>query len=117
MKGSTKQAAKDIAKKKNLVMLCATLYQSEKEKMKRNGCSSVPDGTLIKIIAEETEKAGLSTNSIPLDTVRSRVKRGNLAALNANQLSPISDIEPFICQFCICLGKMGSPLTKKPSLS
>jgi hypothetical protein len=27
--------------------------------MKRNGCSLVPDGTLIKIIAEETEKAGL----------------------------------------------------------
>jgi hypothetical protein len=27
-------------------------------------------------------------------------------------VSPISDIEPIICEFCICLGKMGKPLTK-----
>jgi len=27
-------------------------------------------------------------------------------------LSPIHDVEPTLCDFCICLGKMGNPLTK-----
>ncbi len=29
-----------------------------------------------------------------------------------NQLSPIRELEPIICDFCIHLGKMGRPLTK-----
>jgi hypothetical protein len=43
---------------------------------------------------------------------RSNVKRGNLDAFNANKISPIHDVKPTICQFCIRLGKMGCPLTK-----
>ncbi len=40
------------------------------------------------------------------------MKLGNLDAFNANQISPIHDVEPTIRQFCIRLGKMGNPLTK-----
>jgi hypothetical protein len=51
-------------------------------------------------------------NFISLETVRSRGKRGNLDAFNPSQQSPIIDIKPVLCQFCICLGKMGNPLKK-----
>ncbi len=61
----------------------------------------------MKIIKEDSEKAGLRENSISLETVRSRVKRGNLDAFNPSQQSSIKDIEP-----SIWLGKMGNPLTK-----
>ena len=53
-----------------------------------------------------------SAQSISIETVRIRVKRGNLDGFNPSQQSPIKDIEPVICQFCIYLGKMGRPLTK-----
>jgi hypothetical protein len=66
----------------------------------------------MRIIKEELEKAGLVENSTSLETVRSRVKRGNLDAFNPSQQSPIKDIEPVLCKFCIRLGKMGDPLIK-----
>jgi hypothetical protein len=55
---------------------------------------------------------GLSLNSISADTIRSRIKRGNLGAENKNQISPLHDVEPLILEFCIRLAKMGRPLTK-----
>jgi len=48
--------------------------------------------TLKKIITEEIEKSGVPTNSISLETVRCRVKGGNLDAFNPSQQSPIRDI-------------------------
>ena len=60
----------------------------------------------MRIIKEETEKAGLTENWISLETVRSRVKRGNLDAFNPSQQSPIKDIEPVLCKFCIRTGKL-----------
>ncbi len=72
------------------------MYNKKKE-AERSG-SFVPNGMLKKIITEETEKSGVIANSISLETVRSRVKRGNLDAFNPSQQSPIRDIEPLICQ-------------------
>jgi len=95
-----------------LVTKCAISYQKKIDEAKKAGLANVPNGTLKKIVNKEEEKAGLSVNTISLDTVRSRVKRGNLSAYNENQQSPILDIEPLICEFCIHLGKMVRPLTK-----
>jgi hypothetical protein len=50
----------------------------------KSGLPNVPSGTLKKIINEEEEKAGLSVNTISIDTIRSRIKRGNLAGFNKN---------------------------------
>jgi hypothetical protein len=55
---------------------------------------------------------GLSIDSISLDTIRSRVKRGNPEAIMTSKQSPITELEPIICEFCIHLAKMGRPLTK-----
>jgi hypothetical protein len=64
-----------------------------------------------KIVTEEVEKAGLETNSISLETIRSQVKRDNVTAYNPFEMPLIANIEPIICDFCIRLGKMGEPLT------
>ena len=112
-KARQKKAVKRKAKlKDDLVTKCAISYQEKIDEAKKAELANVPNGTLKKIVNEEEEKAGLSVNTISLDTVRSRVKRGNLSAYNENQQSPILDIEPLICEFCIRLGKMGRPLTK-----
>jgi hypothetical protein len=112
-KGTTKKAIRENAQSiDELVTKCAVLYDDKIKEAKKAGLSYVPNGTLKKIISEEEEKAGLSVNTISLDTVRSRVKRCNLTAFNKNQQSPIFQIEPIICEFCIRLGKMGRPLTK-----
>jgi hypothetical protein len=111
-KGSTKEAAKQrITTRKEVVKRCATLYNQKKREAKHSG-SSIPNGMLKKIITGETEKSGVTTNSISLETVQSRVKPGNLDAFNPSQQSQFRDIKPITCQFCIYLGKMGKPLTK-----
>jgi hypothetical protein len=110
-KGSKKNSAKENEeRKKALVTTCATLFNEEKTKAKKAG-TLVPNGVLQNIIDEESKKQAYLTLA-SLDTIRSRVKQGNLDAFNANQISLIHDVEPTICQFCIRLAKMGNPLTK-----
>jgi len=112
-KGSTKSSkSEESEKEKEALFRCASLYKRAIDDAKKLGHASVPNGTLKSIVLAEEEKLGLSVNTISLHTVRSRVNRGNLDAFNLNQVSPISDIEPIICEFCIRLGKMGKPLTK-----
>ena len=93
-KGSTKKAKKEkVILEKNLVTRCTILYQNKLDEAKRSGLPNVPSGTLKKIINEEGEKAGLSVNTISIDAIRSRIKRGNLAGFNENLLSPIHSID------------------------
>ncbi len=81
-KGSTvaAKAAKENTREET-VTRCAILYNEEREKAIKAGLK-VPDGTLKRIINEEEIKAGLENNSICLDTIRNRVKRGNLEEFN-----------------------------------
>ncbi len=112
-KGLTKKAKKGkVILEKNLVTRCTILNQNKLNEAKRSGLSDVPSGTLKMIINEEEEKAGLSVNTISIDTIRIRIKRGNLAGFNESLQSPIHSIKPLICEFCIRLGKMGCPITK-----
>jgi len=111
-KGSTAQAKVEEKKKMDdVVTKCSLLYFKEREKAKKLR-TNVPDGTLKRIVQEEEEKAGLASNSISLDTIRSRVKRGNPTAYNPTETPPIAELEPMLCDLCIRLGKMGQPLTK-----
>jgi hypothetical protein len=88
------------------------LYNEKINEAKKAGLRFVPNGTLKKLVNEEEDKAGLAVNTIALETVRSRIKRGNLTAYNKNQQSLITDIKPIIVEFCIHLRKMGCPMTK-----
>ena len=72
------------------------LYKKTIEEVRKKGFTNVPNGTLKKLVNDEEEKAGLSINSISLDTIRSRVKRGNPEAYCESKLSPIRDLEPLL---------------------
>ena len=105
-KGSTKQAKKENAHRlEELITKCAIIYDEKLKEAKKAGLCFIPNGTLKKIVNEEEVNSGLSVNTISLETVRSRVKRGSLTAYNKNQQSPINKIEPIIVEFCIRLRK------------
>jgi hypothetical protein len=88
-KGSTAQAKVEEKKKMDdVVTQCAFLYCQAREKAKKLG-TNVPDGTLKRIVEKEEEKAGLASNSVSLDTIRSRVKRGNPTAYNPTETPPL----------------------------
>jgi hypothetical protein len=64
-----------FAKQNETVTKCAFLFKSAIEEATKAGLTNVPNGMLRKNVNNEEEiKAGLSVNSISLDTVRSRVK-------------------------------------------
>ncbi len=64
------------------------LYHNKREKARKNG-TNVPDGMLKRLVLEEEEeKAGLTSNSVSLDIIRSRVKRGKLTAYNPTETPP-----------------------------
>jgi hypothetical protein len=44
------------------------------------------------------------------------VKRGNITAFNTQQASPVSEIEPILCEFCIQLAKMETKIANKISV-
>jgi hypothetical protein len=111
-KGSTVRGkAADRKKRDDVLAQCALLYHQERGKARKNA-TNVPDGFLKRLVLEEEEETRLASNSISLDTIRSRVKRGNLTAYNPTETPPIDDIEAILCDICIRPGKMGQPLTK-----
>ncbi len=113
-KGSTKAAAEKMnALVKESITTAAILYNNAFEEARKSGKKAVPKGTLDKIVSDVETEAGLSKNSISLETVRSRIKRGNPGAIRTCSLSPIAGLEPLIVEFCIRLAKIGDPLTKK----
>ncbi len=98
---------------KESVTTAAIRYNEALKKARNAGKKVVPKGTLEKIVSDVETEAGLSKNNISLETVRSRIKRGNLDATKTYSISPIADLEPLIVEFCIRLAKIGDPLTKK----
>jgi hypothetical protein len=73
-KGSKTNLVKENEKKKGaLVTKCATLFHEAKVNAKKKD-TVVPNGMLQKNIDEGSKKSGLSTVSLSLEPVRSRVK-------------------------------------------
>ncbi len=94
-KGSTKATAEKInAIVKESVTTAAILYNKVFEEAQKSGENAVPKCTLDKIVSDVETEAGLSKNSISLETVRSRIKRGNPDAIKTYSISPIADLEP-----------------------
>ena len=90
--------------------MCDIVQPWEGEGKKKG--TNVPDGMLKKLVLEEEEKAGLTSNFISLDTIRSRVKRHNVTAYNPFEEPLIAKIGSILWDICIQLGKMSQPLTK-----
>ncbi len=64
------------------------LYHNKRGKARKNG-TNVPDGMLKRLVLEEEAKTGLTSNSVSLDIIRSRVKRGKLTAYNPTETPPL----------------------------
>lgn len=74
---------------------------------------SVVPGTYKRIIRDVEEEHKLETDSINIETVKSRIKRRNTTGYSAQRTSPLIDIEPLIVQYCQRLANMGVPLTRE----
>jgi hypothetical protein len=118
---------------KDSITKAAILYEKACKEAQKSGKNAVPTGTLERIVSDVETEAGLSENSISIETVKSRIKRGNPDGIRtysvspiadrtysvspfADQtysVSPIADQEPFIIVFCMRLAKIGEPSTKK----
>ena len=78
----------------------------------------VPPGTLTLIIQRAKEKYGVpSTTNIQIETIRTRVKKGNLGlAQVADNPSPLLEIEPYVLHMIDQLAKMRVPLNVSQGL-
>jgi hypothetical protein len=101
-KGVTKAAAekKDTIVKESLTK-AAILYEEACKEARKSGKNAVPKGTLERIVSDVETVAGLSENSISIETVRSRIKRGNPDGTRTYSVSPIADLEPLIVEFVL----------------
>ena len=71
----------------------------------------VKNGLLASIINEAESTAGLSSGSIMPETVRTRLKKGNVTGVALQRKSPLKAIEPLIVEHVVRLGEIGSALT------
>ena len=62
-------------------------------------------------VIKETEiEFGLVSGTIRKSTIKQRVERNNLTGVAHQRLSPLSEVEPIIVDYCIRLANMGAPL-------
>jgi hypothetical protein len=111
-KGSTLQAARDNAKRKEELLndIATSWYQSCKEMMnKRNALDT--------LIEEKKENHGLSEHIIEKGCIQQRVKRNQLLCSNhSGTTSPMAPIEEHIVALLSQMAKMRQPLNVSKSL-
>ena len=69
------------------------------------------NGTLAQLFHEAESSAGLSAGSIVHETVRTRIKSGNVTGVAHQRKSPLEEIEPIIVENCVRLAEIGAALT------
>jgi hypothetical protein len=116
-KGSTKSAVLLLKQhRKDVITLCSKLFMAERKKA-REGGYKVAASTLQRIGNEEAKKANLLFHCISQETILSWIKRGHPEAFNAQQVSPVHELEPITAEFCIWLARMDNPLTRETVMS
>ena len=116
-KGSS-SSAKQIKNQKVSAALTEASFRYHVEKMKwKAERKNVPNGCLRTIVHAVEDEFELEKGSIPIETVRSRVKIG-LKALDGNQLSkqsPLHGVEPINSRVLRENGKNGNSSDPMPS--
>jgi hypothetical protein len=99
--------------KQELIACCITkdavALDESQQVSYESGLKRLRNGTLTKIIKEIEEKNNLPKGTIQHETVRWRVKQGNLDGVHPLHISPLF----LIVEYCIRLARMGSALTKE----
>lgn len=92
---------------------CAMLYKDMQEQAKASGKRNGSRGSLKKLIKETEDKYGLLNGTIKSETISKRVYRNNLTGYKYQSTSPVAQMEPVLCDYCIRLCKIGKALDKK----
>ena len=79
-------------------------------KLQENGNGRLPKGLLELTIKEVKKELGVSEH-ISCETVRSRIKRGNITGKNDSTSSPIANAEKYIAETIIQMSKIKRPLS------
>lgn len=115
--GSSEELKAAILKAKDEATTeCATLYKAMQEQAKASGNKNSKRGTLSKLIKETEDKFGLLNGTIKAETISKRVYRNNLTGFKYQCTSPVAQMEPVLCDYCIRLCKIGKALDKKQVL-
>ena len=77
----------------------------------------VAKGCLAQLIRSNESSAGISTGTVSLKTVISRVNRNNISGLAHQCKSPLQAIEHVVVDACIHLAEIGCALTKYEVIS
>jgi hypothetical protein len=111
-KGSTKKAKVEhfqnvkaaTTKAAKLISVIKSVASKNKKRCRR--------GKQQKILNKVEKEFGLPLGTINLDTVRSRVKSGNLDGFHPEQQSPLQDVEPLIVEWVCRMSRMGEAFSK-----
>jgi hypothetical protein len=108
--GSTVEASKTLeGRKRKAFDDAATIYSRFKTR------GRLPKGGLKKIIKRAKLQNGLENENdwtIPVDSVRSREKAGNVSNVYRGPPSPLAPVEPLLVELCIQRSRMGQPLAQ-----
>ena len=97
---------------KDATAAAALKYSKLKTEAKSTG-RRVENGMLATIINEVETSAGVSSGSVVLETVRTRLKNNNINGFASQRISPLEAVEPIIVENCVCLSEIGSALTRE----
>ena len=98
-------------RKQEAVTKAAGMFQDARRAARLRG-RLVDNGCLNAILSKVEEEFGLEAGTIIRKTVISRVDRNNISAFAPQSVSPLSQVEPVLVDYCIRLAKMGSSLAK-----
>ncbi|CAJ1929012.1 unnamed protein product [Cylindrotheca closterium] len=115
-KGSTKQANKDVAKKKDLAKIVLTeRYANAMAAAKPKRLTKGAYGKIHDAVMEELGLGGTDF-LIPKTTIQSRV-RGNKIATKRGPVSPVAAFEPYILNIALYRQQAGQPLTQPETIA
>ena len=115
--GSSEELKAAILKAKDEATTeCAVLYKDIQDHAKASGKKNGSRGSLKKLIKETEDKFGLLNGTIKSETITKRVYRNNLTGYKYQSTSPVAQMEPVLCDYCVRLCKIGKALDKKQVL-
>ena len=110
-KGSTN--AKKLQDKTNLIKaknFISLEYAAEKRKADSNN-TKVQNGFLKSLTEKAITTYGLSSDfTMPMSTVRSRIKSGTLEVSHPGEITPVAGLEPILCAYVYSAWRIGRPL-------
>lgn len=72
----------------------------------------MPRGRIHQIMLDEAKKLDLTPSRLKKRTIINRVQRENVSGVKESTISPMTEIEPIIAEYCVRLGRMREPLDK-----